>query len=104
MIRPEIQELVRLGPFPASQDVNFEIIQRQQDLLATVKAPVSDDEAEQLLRLFGPDDYFGAAWTLLHLVETAPNWPIRECLEGDANEWIVRLRERWQRGRERGIK
>jgi hypothetical protein len=99
MIRPQITELVRLGAFPASENVNHDTIRRQQELLDTVKPPISDEEAKELLRLFGPDDYFGAAWTVLHLVESAPGWPIEECLTASSNEWIVRLRESARRGR-----
>jgi hypothetical protein len=44
--------------------------------------------------LFGPDDCFGLGWTLLHLIETAPGWPIKAVLDGSQGEWIDRLRER----------
>lgn len=99
MIRPSIKELLILGAFPSSQHVNLDLIQRQQALLESVTPPVSDEEARELLRIFGPDDFFGAAWTVLHLIETAPNWPLLECLTENSNEWIVRLRERASRGK-----
>jgi hypothetical protein len=51
---------------------------------------VSGEEAGALARLFGPDDCFGLAWTLVHLIESAPEYldhlPVHE------NEWISRLR------------
>ena len=75
-----------------------EVIQQQERLLASIRPPVSDDEARELLKVFGPDDYFGLAWTVLHLVEGAPNWPLEDCLSGSSNEWIVTLRERAERG------
>ena len=93
MVRAQIQELLNLGRFPASSDAIPEVIKRQEDLLRSIRPPVSDEEAGALTRLFGPDDYFGGAWTVLHLIESAPGWPIRECIEGDENEWITRLRE-----------
>jgi hypothetical protein len=99
MIRPEVQELVSLGPFPASSEADEDLIQRQEDLLRSIKPPVSDEEAKQLVQLFGPDDYFGGAWTVVHLIETAPHWPISECLTDTSNEWIVHLREAAKRGR-----
>jgi len=77
----------------------MEVIKAQEMLLRSIKAPVSDDEAKCLTKLFGSDDYFGLAWTVLHLVESAPGWPIEECLRDASNEWIVRLRESAKKGR-----
>jgi hypothetical protein len=102
MIRPEIQQLVRLGTFPSSQQVDGNMIRQQEQLLRTIKGPISVEEAEELVRLFGPDDYFGLAWTVLHLVESAPGWPIEKCLSDTSNEWIVRLRDSFQRKQDRG--
>jgi hypothetical protein len=98
MIRSEIKELLALGQFPPSQAVRLETIKEQERLVRMVHSPVSNEEAVQLLRVFGPDDYFGLAWAVLHLIESAPGWPLRDYLEGDENEWITRLRERAQRG------
>jgi hypothetical protein len=35
-----------------------------------------------LVGLFGPDDADGIAWSLLHVIEAAPAWLIKECLQG----------------------
>ncbi len=101
MIRPEIQQLVKLGTFPASHEVDQKVIGEQDKLMRAIQPPISDEEAKELVKLFGPDDYFGAAWTVLHLVESAPSWPIEECLLDTSNEWVVRLKERLQRKQER---
>lgn len=97
MIRDEIRQLVLLGTFPASQDASPEVVGKQEKLLRSIVPPVTDDEARELIKLFGPDDYFGGAWTVLHLVETAPHWPLMDCLSSSSNEWIVRLKERFAR-------
>jgi hypothetical protein len=94
MVRPEITELIQLGAFPASKDAVTEVIEHQEQLLRKIATPVSNDEARQLITLFGPDDYFGGAWTLLHIVETAPHWPLMDCLTDDSNEWILLLKKR----------
>jgi hypothetical protein len=94
MIRPEINQLIHLGKFPASPKVVPEVIRRQEELLGKIKPPVTNDEARELVKLFGPDVYYGGAWTLLHLVESAPQWPLTECLSEISNEWIARLKER----------
>jgi hypothetical protein len=94
MIRSEIAELMKLGSFPASHDIVPNTIVRQQSLLSSIAPPVTDDEARELVKLFGPDDYYGGAWTVLHLIESAPSWPLADCLSDDSNEWVVRLRQR----------
>ena len=65
--------------------------------MAQVNQPISDDDARALVKLFGPDDSFGLAWTLLHLIENAPGWPLDDALSESGNEWIDRLRTRAKR-------
>ncbi|MGD9920451.1 MAG: hypothetical protein AB7V13_03245 [Pseudorhodoplanes sp.] len=89
-----IEELRRLGPLPESTKADPAQLEEVQNLLAEVATPVSDDDAKILVSLFGPDDCYGLAWTLLHLVDTAPGWPIEECLTDFENEWILRLKRR----------
>ena len=96
MIRIEIQNLVELGAFPSSTQVKMEIIAQQENILRSIKPPITNEEAKQLVKIFGPDDYFGLAWTVLHLVESAPGWPIKECLLDNKNEWAIRLLLRCQ--------
>jgi hypothetical protein len=97
MIRPEIQQLVNWGAFPSSKEIVLENVKEQENLLHAIKPPISDEEARQLANLFGPDDYFGMAWSLVHLIESASSWPIKECLTDSSNEWVKRLVERAQR-------
>lgn len=47
-----------------------------------------------MVSLFGQDSCFGLAWSLLHLIETSPNWPLADVLSNCSNEWAVRLHER----------
>jgi hypothetical protein len=99
VIRREINELVAMGPLPDSRSdaADEERLNEYQRRLERISPPVSDDEALALARLFGPDDCFGAAWTLLHLIETAPNWPLVERLPRNDSQWIERLRLRAER-------
>ncbi|MGA7614026.1 MAG: hypothetical protein WBX15_02490 [Thermoanaerobaculia bacterium] len=92
MIRKEVLELKLLGPLP-DQHADEEAFERHEKVLSAITPPVSAEEAKILVRLFGPDDAYGAAWTLLHLIESAPSWPIEECLRG-AGLWIDTLRRR----------
>ncbi len=70
------------------------MLKRQQQLLDSITPPVSDEEARELIKVFGPDDYYGLAWTVLHLAEKAPGWPSEDCLTDTENEWVTTLRNR----------
>ena len=89
-----ISELLVLGPLPSSAAATAPTVQAFEEQLSKVQTPITNVEASALAKLFGPDDCFGLAWTLLHLIETAPGWPIESTLVGLKGEWIDRLRER----------
>jgi hypothetical protein len=89
-----ISALLALGPLPNSAAAAVPMMQSFEEHLSKVQTPVTDEEACALVKLFGPDDCFGLAWTLLHLIETAPGWPIESALVNLQGKWIDRLRER----------
>lgn len=91
-----ISALLGHGPLPNSVTATVLTMQALEEELLKVQTPVTDEEARALVKLFGPDDCFGLAWTVLHLIETAPSWPIEGALDGLEGEWIDRLRERAQ--------
>jgi hypothetical protein len=98
-MRSTIRRLIELGPLPdeSAEVATEELINEYDQLLNSIERPLTDAEAGALCRLFGNDNFYGLAWTLLHLVETAPSWPIGSCLEFPTNRWIVTLRERARR-------
>lgn len=87
-VREAVQEFVNLGPLPPST-AEEAMIARHEDALHKINGPLNVDEATLLATCFGPDDCFGLAWTLLHLIETSPV-PARFDANDD-NEWIRRL-------------
>jgi hypothetical protein len=89
-----ISVLVGLGPLPSTGTATAATMQAIEEQLSKVQTPVTDDEACALVKLFGPDDCFGLAWTVLHLIETAPGWPVDGALYGLEGAWIERLRQR----------
>jgi hypothetical protein len=97
-MRPEIKRLLLLGPLPSEDDALVEKLKLMECELRSISKPVTDDEARALVTLFGPDDCFGAAWSMLHLIETAPGWPLPDCLVDHENEWVKTLRDRAIRG------
>ena len=92
MLQPAVQSLVEMGPAPSSQDVSVEWLEAAQRHIENIQKPVSDEEARALAKLFGPDECFGFGWTLLHIIEAAPGWPLKDVLDMPTNEWIERLR------------
>lgn len=98
MIRRTVSELVQLGRLPSEDSADPEVIKRHEMLIRALDVPVSDDEACVLVNIFGDDDCFGLASSLVARIETAPSWPIFDCLRNDQNPWIVELRERARRG------
>lgn len=98
MVRDEILQLQALGAMPSEIEMigNVQVVKAYQDLLEAITRPVTDDEARILMGLFGEDgdSCFGLKWSVLHLVETAPGWPLMDCLPDIENEWIQRLRNR----------
>ncbi|WP_256077332.1 hypothetical protein [Massilia sp. YIM B04103] len=97
-IRSEVAQLALLGPFPPEAEGLPDRVRQYGELYQAIRRPVSDDEARVLIKLFGQDGYFGLASSLMHLIETAPGWPLMDCLGDVGNEWVDALRQRALRG------
>jgi hypothetical protein len=93
-MRPEVKHLVGRGRLPSSNS-NVSTIQAWQEGLEKITPPVSDSEAAALIELFPlyDDECYGLAWTLLHLIESAPDWPLEDYLHDRTNPWVARLRQ-----------
>lgn len=97
-MRPEINRLVLLGPLSPEPEASVEHLRQVEALLLSVTKPVSNEEARALVKLFGPDGCFGLAWSILHLIESSPGWPLADCLVDSSDEWVALLRDRAARG------
>lgn len=97
-VRPAVQELSALGRLPSEIGANPQEVRKFEMLLRAISRPLTDDEASLLCRCFGLDGSFGLAATLMHLIETAPGWPLNSCLMDIGNQWIREMRERAERG------
>jgi hypothetical protein len=98
-MRPEVAELIQMGPLPSSAVAVDDMLRLEeyQRLLEAIEQPVTDDEAIALAGLFGPDECFGLAWALVHLIESAPGWPMLDLVAADDNAWRSLLRSRAER-------
>lgn len=91
-MRPEVRTFVADGPLP-DWDASEDEIDRRVAQLNAVHGPVSHEEAAALAGCFGPDDCYGVAWSLLHLIETGPNPVLTTRPAADA-KWSHRLYDR----------
>lgn len=96
-MRLEVVRLIACGKLPSSTSEGA-AIQGWQEALEGIATPVSDQEASALAMLFPDDDdeCYGLAWSLIHLIESAPNWPLQDCLRDAMNPWIALLATRTQ--------
>jgi hypothetical protein len=74
-IRKAVEDFVRLGQLPESSVATEHDVDQRVAMLKAIVTPLTDEEALALAESFGPDECFGVAWTLLHLIETAPSHP-----------------------------
>ena len=95
-MRTEIIQLEQLGQLPPEREVTLDRLKVYEKLLHLIGSSVSNDEARVIAKLFGQnhDSCFGIAWRLIHLIETAPDWPLKDCLKNPSNVWINVLRGR----------
>ena len=93
-VRRAVVELVGLGQFPSESGASVERLKESERLLKAIERPLTKSEAMALLAVFGQDDCFGLAWSLLHLIETAPGWPYPEARLFGANPWVRFMFER----------
>ena len=98
-MRSEVQSFIADGPLP-DWDASEEEIDRRCQQLDAITTPVTAAEAQALANCFGPDDCYGVAWTLLHLIETGPNPVLTPTPAPDDNEWRHRL---WNRAANSGL-
>ncbi|MFJ9079356.1 hypothetical protein ACIRO3_29555 [Streptomyces sp. NPDC102278] len=89
-MRPEVRAFVVDGPLP-DRDASEKEIDRCAEQLEQIPKPVTSEEARALVSCFGPQDCYGVAWALMHLIETGPNPVLATDPGPDANEWHQRL-------------
>jgi hypothetical protein len=93
-MRSLVAQLLALGQFPDGRRATVLRVQEFEQVIQKIAPPVTKEEAVAMLSVFGQDDCFGLAWSLLHLIETAPGWPYPEARLSAANPWVKFLLER----------
>lgn len=94
-MRAKVREFVSLGRLP-DENADAATIQCRETALHAIEKPVTVEEAQELSRCFGRDDCYGLAWTLLHIIESAPESPVK--IEPNSSDlWLRRLWDRSHR-------
>jgi hypothetical protein len=98
-VRAEVARLVELGRFPNELDVTEDEVQKREEPIRALSTPVSDAEARLLLGILGEDDFWGMAWSIVTLIESAPGYPDWEGIEQIVGDWRDTL---WRRALKAG--
>jgi hypothetical protein len=98
-MRRAVIQLKELGPLPSYKSVLADpngkaLVDKYQGLIESIMPPVTDAEARVLVETFGLDERFELEWRLIRLIETAPNWPLGDCLVNSGNDWVTLLKQR----------
>ena len=95
-MRESVIQFISLGRLPDEEVAEVAQLQEFEVALKNIERPVSNQEAVALLSSFptGEHSCFGLAWSLLHLIETAPGWPPQEARQQESTPWIKTMLER----------
>lgn len=93
-VRTGIAELEQLGPLPSEDEAEVAQLASIEALYRASATPITDNKARILVELFGPDGCYGLASSFMHLIETAPGWPLKDCLAQLNTDWKIELRNR----------
>jgi hypothetical protein len=95
-MRTSVTNIVSLGRLPEERSASVAQLQAFEAALSSIERPVTDEEAMSLLQVLPntEESCFGLAWSVLHLIETAPGWPLKEAKLQCSNPWVASMLER----------
>jgi hypothetical protein len=79
-----------------TDNLDAEQITDVQRSIETMARPLSADDISALISALSAagDTAFGLNWSILNLVETAPEWPLWDMLRDEGNDWVHCFRQR----------
>jgi len=99
-IRETVEEVQRLGRMPTDDEADMDEARadRWEQLIQQLEQEggITNAEAGVLAMSLPSDDSdsYGVAWTTLHLIESAPDWPLTEVIDKISGPWQGRVRRR----------
>ena len=99
IIRPELTALRDFGVSLSASRLDDEKLAKAEMLLNSLdeQEVLNADELAILVSLFGEDDCYGLAWTMIHIIEKSPMWLPSEFPLITGNRWHNLLLERASR-------
>lgn len=97
-MRQSVRSFVAAGVLPDEHSGADEIRVREEQL-AAITPPLTEKEARAMLTCFGPDDCYGLAWTMVHLIESCGTDIVDEMPSEHVLPWLYMLWNRQQVGR-----
>jgi hypothetical protein len=94
-VRSEFKDLLSLGQLPGADALTEQEVESYAASLRHLPDAPTAAEAAALVGLLPPDETtaFGLAWTLVHSIESSPEWPVWDVLTDDG-WWRSVLRDR----------
>jgi len=79
-----------------TDNLDAEQITDAQRCIEAMAPPLSADDISALISVLSAadDTALGLNWSILNLVETAPEWPLWDMLLDEGNDWLHRFRQR----------
>jgi len=99
-VQRAIKELVSLGRFPSAGNADTASVSKAEKLIERIETPTTVDEAQAMVSLLGPDDFFGLAWSLIFKLEITKGWAIENIPGNTSETWLPVLKRRLEKQHE----
>ena len=93
-MRKVVLDLINMGPLPSEDNDDISLFEKYQEAIEAITPPVTKEEAASLVLLFGNDGCYGLSSALVHLIESAVDFNIRDYDELENNVGVATLRVR----------
>lgn len=94
MMRKAVIDLINMGQLPSEDNDDISLFEKYQELIDSISPPISREEANALVLLFGNDGCYGLTFTLVHLIESARDFCINDFNNIENNYGVSILRSR----------
>lgn len=83
-----------------TDDLSVEQINAAQRCIEALVPPLSADDISALISVLpaNGDTAYGLNWSILHMIEAAPDWPVWDMLRDSENDWVISFRQRLANG------
>jgi len=89
MIQNAVRNLCQLAP-RLTDDLEVAELDAAAKLLDALVHPLSSEDIRALMSVLpaSGDTAYGLNWTILHEIESSPDWPLWDVLADTENDWV----------------